>query len=201
MSGHAWRWTIAIVLASAACARHRQPVEEVRATGGEVELATAEAVTGRIASSIASDAHVLGILGEIDAGEIAAARLSQHQALSQAVREYASRMILEHTRLDRQIRDLSAYAGIPVTLPDSTLPRLHGEMLAELARTSGARFDRAYLTQQLRAHERALALVNAGFRLADNDQLRTMLATIVRPSIQEHLERADELARAVGASR
>ena len=52
-----------------------------------------------------------------------------------------------------------------------------------------------------RAHQRALTLVNAGYRLADDDQLRTMLATIARPLIQDHLEAADRLAREVGASR
>jgi putative membrane protein len=189
----------AAALVSAACGGRMRP--EVQAAGGAVDVASAGATTGRIASSIRSDAHVTGVLHEVNDGEIAAARLAQRKALSIAVRDFADRMILEHTRLDRQLRDLASYGGISITLPDSTLPRLQRDALAPLESTTGAAFDRAYVTQQLRAHERALTLVNAGYRLAENDQLRTMLATVARPLIQQHLEMADRLAREVGASR
>jgi len=195
-------WVVAAAsLAGLACGGRTRPTPDVVVAGGEVESASAEAMTGRIASSIRSNAHVVGVLHEVNEGEIAAARLAQSRALSLAVRDFANRMILEHTRLDRQLRDLAAYAGTAVTLPDSALPRVHAESMAMLASTSGAAFDRAYVTQQIRAHQRALTLVNAGYRLSDDDQLRTMLATVARPLIQEHLEMADRLAREVGASR
>ncbi len=195
-------WVVAAAsFAGAACGGRTGPAPGVQTAAGEVDDASADAMTGRIASGIRSNAHVVGVLHEINDGEIAAARLAQSRALSLAVRDFAQRMILEHTRLDRQLRDLASYAGIPVTLPDSTLPMIQRESMEALQSTNGAAFDRAYLTQQLRAHQRALTLVNAGYRLADDDQLRTMLATVARPLIQEHLELADRLAREVGASR
>ena len=63
--------------------------------------------------------------------------------------------------------------------------------------TAGA-FDRAYVTQQVAAHARTLALVDAAIQRAQQAELKTALETQVRPKVAEHLRMAQELQTRMG---
>jgi putative membrane protein len=102
-------------------------------------------------------------------------------------------MVDEHGSIDRQAEELARFAGITAALPSDELSRINREELAELSRLSGAAFDRAYMTQQVEAHQRTLILVRAGRRASRNDQLSTMLSAVVEPAVRTHLADAEAL--------
>jgi len=59
-------------------------------------------------------------------------------------------------------------------------------------------FDRAYVAQQVTAHARTLALVDAAISRAQQAELRTMLESQVRPSVAAHLQQAQQLQQRLG---
>jgi predicted outer membrane protein len=60
-------------------------------------------------------------------------------------------------------------------------------------------FDRAYLAQQVIAHARTLALVDAAIARGTQAELKTMLQSQVRPKVAQHLQQAQELQRKTGS--
>jgi putative membrane protein len=162
--------------------------------------------SGSIIASLQSDANVMAVLHESNVGEIQAGALAVQQATDNEVRNFAAEMVGDHTTLDQQAASLAAQLGISLILPDSTLPRLQLQEMAQLGAAaaipaSGAdisQFDRTYIAQQIVAHRRTLDIVEASIARADNAQLRTMLELQVRPAIAAHLDKAADIRERIG---
>ncbi len=69
-------------------------------------------------------------------------------------------------------------------------------MAAALGTRTGAAFDRAYLDQQVVAHQTTLTLFQNAAEDADDQALRTFAQNHVR-AIQQHLDQAQTLRRQV----
>jgi hypothetical protein len=61
-----------------------------------------------------------------------------------------------------------------------------------------ADFDRTYITQQVAAHQRTLALVDAAIARGSNAAMRTMLQSDVRPAVASHLAMAQQIQQQLG---
>jgi putative membrane protein len=72
--------------------------------------------------------------------------------------------------------------------PPMLLP-MQQQMLDQLRRASVENFDRVYLTQQVPAHEMALALHNNYATNGDTPSLRATAATAL-PLVRQHLDQA-----------
>ena len=184
---------------SARVGRTSKPAIPASTSYGDVVTPATEA--GAIAASITSFEHASALLHVSHTGAIEAGRLAVQRAWSPDVQRYARRMIDEHASLDRQGDELTRFVGLAPSLPDSTLPRLQRAELAELSRLQGSLFDREYVSQQVQAHKRALALVSAAQRATRNDNLQAMLSTVVEPRIREHLTAVEMLAAQLGRNR
>jgi putative membrane protein len=81
------------------------------------------------------------------------------------------------------------------------LPQLDSVQQANMDALRGARgadFDRLYLTQQVRAHEKAFALVSDYAANGEDAAMRQHAATVEGP-IEQHLATARRLAEALPA--
>ncbi len=91
--------------------------------------------------------------------------------------------------------------------PDSTAMRMDSTMArtdttmrhAGMMHGAAGPFDAAYVAQQVAAHARTLALVDAAIQRAEKAELKTALETQVRPKVAEHLRMAQELQARIGA--
>jgi len=176
-----------------------QQVMDSARTGAGVTGAVGALTTGMAGGAsmgARSDAHIVGLLHESNVGEITAGNLAQQRAQNAATRDFAKQMVNEHTALDLRGSTL----GAAPALPDSALPQLQQQELTQLQQATGAAFDRAYLTQQVAAHQRTLALVDAAIPLAQDASVRTMLQNEVRPRVASHLQKAQDLLRQVGSA-
>lgn len=169
---------------------------------GGVAACDSDDVTGPnedIVESIRTDAHILAAMHESNVGEIQAGEVALDKATNEAVRDFAQMMIDHHTSLDQQGTALATQLGITPALPDQRLPQVQAAELATLQATAaGNQFDRVYVAQQITAHQRALALVDAGLDRAERAELRALL-TQARPIIQTHLALAESIQDDIGA--
>jgi putative membrane protein len=175
-----------------------QPATPGAPTAG-LPPAGGELATSALVSSLVTEAHAVALLHEANLAEIEAGTRAQREARDSAVRAFATMMVTDHQALDQKAAALAQQAGVTAALPDSQLPRLQASDMAALPTAgAGAAFDSAYVAQQVAAHGRTLALVDAAIERAQNAELRTMLQTEVRPKVMAHLDAARQLQQRLG---
>jgi putative membrane protein len=123
----------------------------------------------------------LGNRAEIELGKQAASKSG-----SQSVKDYATRMQTEHS----SSRDQLLKAGKPakVDIPRDLDPE-HLRVRDELSKLSGAEYDKAYLTAQIRDHQKTANLLLWHLSYGQNAELIRYSAETL-PNVLDHLEHA-----------
>lgn len=127
-----------------------------------------------------------------DLFEIQSSQVALQRSQNADVRRFAQMMIDHHTRTTQQLTAAARAAGM--TPPTPQLTPMQRDMIAQLQTQSGAAFDRTYLTQQVQAHEMALALHGTYAARGDRPALRTAAAAAA-PIVRQHLEEARRMHR------
>lgn len=156
---------------------------------------TEPATTAATADDL-SDGQIAGVMQAVHAGELSHARIALQRAETPAVREYAERMIADHTTTSEELQALERTAGF-ATEPSALRDELTSQALAleqNLAAQEGQQFERAYLDAQVMLHDQALR--TADERLmpeVESEELRSYLQRM-RPVLARHLEMARQVS-------
>ena len=140
--------------------------------------------------------QIAGAVTALNDAEIAAARLAVAQAHTDAAREFAQRMIEEHTQANAQMAEVAqadTLSPAPSALTEY-VDRLGAQALSLLRAVPAAAFDSAYVGTQIGAHKAALSMLDS--RLipgAERADVRGFLVSL-RGTVEEHLQRAIEAA-------
>lgn len=116
-----------------------------------------------------------------DAYEIASSKLASDKAQAAELKSFAQQMVKDHTASTAKLK--SAAGSMT---PDATMNPEQQANIQALEAASGAAFDTAYHTQQLAAHQKALAAMQGYAASGDNDALKAF-ASETAPVIQGHL--------------
>lgn len=116
--------------------------------------------------------------------EIQSSELALKKAQSAEVRQFAQMLIDDHNRASQLLKTAAQEAGVAVSAPQLDSSKL--SKIQALARASGKAFDSLYLAQQLRAHEKALALHRTYARGGDEPALKGN-AEAATTMIEKHL--------------
>ena len=118
--------------------------------------------------------------------EIRSSKLALKQSKSEDVKRIAQRLIDDHTKAGKELKDTVKDAGVKAKIPEK-LDQKHQSMMDELKKTKGmaANFDKLYIDQQLSAHQDAIALFSGYAEGGDNDKLKSF-AEKTLPTLQEH---------------
>jgi putative membrane protein len=146
-------------------------------------------------SSAPNDAQIAAIVVTANQVDIDAGKLAQSKADNKEVKEFAQRMITDHTGVNKAATELvtklkvkpeeNATSKSLKTSGDDTLKRLKG--------LKGAEFDRAYVDNEVTYHQTVLdALDKTLIPSAKNEELKALLVK-VRPAFVAHLEHAKHI--------
>jgi putative membrane protein len=127
---------------------------------------------------------------DIDAGKLAAS--TSH---TKDIREFAQRMITDHTGVNKSAVDLVTKLKVtPEDNPTSQSLKTGGEEnLKNLKTLKGAAFDKAYIDHEVAYHEQVLNAVDKVLiPNAANAELKALLVQ-VRPAFVAHLEHAKRI--------
>jgi len=122
--------------------------------------------------------------------EIESSRVALEKAQSDEVREFAQKMVDDHTKAGEEMTQAAAGDGVN-DVPKS-LDAAHEQMLTQLEQASADQFDSQYLQMQLAAHQRAVALFSS---YAEQQGSLADFAEKTLPTLQEHLEQVQQLAQ------
>jgi putative membrane protein len=142
-----------------------------------------------------SDAQIAAIMEATNTSEIQQGSIAQRMAQRQEVRDFATMMVMEHSKALEDVQRLSTKAGFGTASSDFTsdLRAENQETVSELNDAKPSDFDEEYMAGQVKAHEQVLRLLDD--KLIPNavhPELRSSLLS-TRSVVAAHLERARRL--------
>ena len=122
--------------------------------------------------------------------EIESSRLALQRSQSPAVKEFANRMVAEHTRAASKLKAALNEANLPI--PPEKLSAKDQSVYDSLNTTQGAAFDKAYVEAQYNAHVEAVNLFRAYSEHGDNAHLKELSARYL-PTLEDRLGQISNL--------
>jgi len=123
--------------------------------------------------------------------EIEMGKLAETKATNPAVKNFGKMMVVHHTEIAAQLKMIAAEDKIE--LP-TALDEKHQKKVSELAAMSGPAFDKAYMDDMVKAHDKTVRLFNEASETSSNGQLKKFALAIL-PKIQAHLEEAKAIQK------
>lgn len=142
-----------------------------------------------------TDPQIAAIVVTANQVDIDAGKLAESRTHSKDVREFAERMITDHTGVNKSATELVQKLHVTPE-PNATSESLQkggDENLAKLKALSGSAFDKAYIDHEVAYHEAVIeALDGTLIPSAQNAELKALLVK-VRPAFIAHLDHAKRL--------
>lgn len=142
-----------------------------------------------------TDPQIAAIVVTANQVDIDAGKLAESKSGSKDVKEFAQRMITDHSGVNKSATDLVQKLHVtPESSPTSqSLQKGGDDNLAALKKLSGHAFDKAYIDHEVAYHEAVLqALDKTLIPNAQNAELKALLVK-VRPAFVAHLDHAKRL--------
>lgn len=143
-----------------------------------------------------TDGNIAAWLDNSYQGEVSLAATARTGASSEAVREYAARMIREHGALKQVLDSLVAAKEITLELPTGMAP--FQAMIAgradTLLNTTGRSTDIAYIDGEAKAHGRALEVLIRYADAASDEDLRALIRRTIA-EVRLHQDQAINILR------
>ena len=130
------------------------------------------------------DTQFMAQAAQSNMAEIALSQLALRRATSNEVKQYAQRMIRDHSQANARLAQLARQKR--VTLP-TQLDAKHQAIRAQLEQLSGERFDQEYMMAMENDHAQATALFQNGARQAQDRDVKAFASTTL-PKVQGHLQ-------------
>ena len=122
---------------------------------------------------------------EVKLGETAAKKASQPN-----IKEFGAMMVSDHSKANKELQAIAAKNG--VTLP-SKLDATHKSKVDKISKLSGEQFDKGYVSEMVKDHEKVAAEFEKASKTAQNLELKSFAATTL-PVIKTHLKHAKAIA-------
>jgi putative membrane protein len=123
--------------------------------------------------------------------EVKWAELAMQKSTDKAVKKYASKMMKDHTKANKNLMKVAAKHNM--TLP-TTMSEDQMQVTSQLQQASGAEFDRMYIQMSgVDAHQKMQALFQGEISGGTDADLKSF-ATKTLPVVQMHLQMAQEMA-------
>ena len=129
-------------------------------------------------------------IAQANMAEVQAGKLAQSKASSDEVKKFAQHMVDDHSKMLKEQETMAQAKG--VSLPKDA-GKAEKSALKKLQSESGAQFDRDYMQQMVKDHEKALKLVQDTAKGAKDPELK-QAAEKAAPEVEKHLEMAKEIA-------
>jgi putative membrane protein len=148
--------------------------------------------TAKLSAADAKFVHeaAAGGMAEVSLGKLAAGK-----ATNPDVKQFAQRMVDDHSKANDELKALASQKG--VTLPVDVDPAAKA-IEGRLSKLSGETFDKAYMQDMVKDHDKDVAAFKHASTTAADADLKAWAAKTL-PTLQEHQTLAKSLYAKVGA--
>lgn len=179
------------LMMSGSAAFAQQPTPQTKPMGDQGSKKAAAA------SHAAGDNHFVmdaasGGMAEVELGKLAADKATKDE-----VKKFGQRMADDHGKANDELKSLAQSKSI--TLPTATDAK-HKATIDRLSKLSGEAFDRAYVQEMLKDHQKDVAAFRTESKSGKDPEVKAWAAKTL-PTLEEHLKMVQDLNRgAVGTS-
>jgi putative membrane protein len=138
-----------------------------------------------------NDAAMQG-LAEVELG-----RIALKQSTRPEVKQFAQKMIDEHSKKNEELRQLAQAKG--VTIP-ADLDQKYKAKADQLSKLTGPKFDQKYMKEQVKDHQKAVKRFQTQSTRGMDPELKQWASTTL-PHLQHHLEMARTTSQATMPAR
>ncbi len=120
-----------------------------------------------------------GGMTEVDLGKVAA-----DKGGSSEVKDFGNQMVKDHSKANDKLKEVAGKMG--VTVP-AKVDAKHQAKVDKMSGMSGAAFDKMYVSEMVKAHEKDIADFEMADKEVKNADLKSFIEETV-PVMKEHLE-------------
>lgn len=153
-------------------------------------------MTPRMFGQSSDDKSFVKDAAEGGIAEVEMGKLAEQKASSAQVKAFGHRMVVDHTRLNAQMKPVAEKMGVSVPTSMSVGQKATYE---ELKMKSGADFDKAYIKDMVKDHQEDLDNFNKELGSTSYAPLKAKVAA-GKTVIEGHKKMADSLAQKMGVS-
>jgi putative membrane protein len=118
-----------------------------------------------------------GGMTEVELGKVASEKASSSQ-----VKDFGARMVKDHSQANDELKDLAQKKGIAIS---PKLDTRHQAQVERLSKLSGSAFDKAYVKNQVTAHEMTVKLFREEAQSGQDPDLKAF-ANKTLPTLEDH---------------
>jgi putative membrane protein len=153
-------------------------------TLAQAQTPSPDAVTSTKSSASSADRNFATKAAAAGLAEVNDAQIARKNASRQDVKQFAERMVLDHTKANDQLKSIASSEGITLPTSETASDQKKTDALQKL---TGAKFDRQYIDGQRGAHKQAVALFSDEGKNGRDSQLKSF-ASQTLPTLQDHLK-------------
>jgi putative membrane protein len=141
-----------------------------------------------------TDPNIAGLLDEANAADSSAGKLASTKGTSADVKAFGRQMMRDHHMLRKQGQDLAKKLSLTPQPPaGDSLPAMAQKSMDNLtSMPKGPAWDKAYIDNEVGAHQAVLKLLGDAGNAAQNQELKDLIAKAT-PAIQGHLDKAQSI--------
>jgi putative membrane protein len=197
--------SLALLLAVTACSKDQQEASNAAMDTTNAAAATAAAPvtdTTTAPPTALTDPQIAAIVIAADDVDIQGGQQALKMASNQKVKDFAQRMVTDHSAVNKQVHDLmTKLNATPAPNPSSESMMQQGQEAAtRLGALSGAAYDKAYIDNEVTMHEQVINTAQTQLApAAQNPDLKDLLQKTM-PVLQQHLDMAKQIQASLPAS-
>jgi len=125
--------------------------------------------------------------------EVEIGRLASDKATSQQVKDFAKKMVDDHSKANDELKSIASSKNI--TVPTETDAK-HKATIDRLSKLSGEQFDRAFAQDMLSDHKKAVSAFKTESKSGKDPEVKAF-ASKTLPTLEAHLKEAQDLNKTV----
>lgn len=153
----------------------------------------AQSLSGGAASLSATDRQFVMKAAQGGKMEVELAQLGVEQASSEAVKNFAQRLVTDHTNANQELMQIASRKGVQI--PEASMNKNKDK--EKFAKMQGAAFDRAFMQHMVKDHQKDIAMFEKESNSGSDPDVKAF-ASKTLPTLREHLEQARSVASSVG---
>ncbi|HEY8133031.1 MAG TPA: DUF4142 domain-containing protein [Thermoanaerobaculia bacterium] len=159
-------------------------------TTGTTSTTSTGSSGGTTSSLTAEDKGFFIAAAQANMAEVSLGQLASDKATNPDVVNFAKRMVVDHSIANDDLKQLAIKKG--VALP-AVLTKEQNKISSGLSKKVGPDFDKSYIEQMIRDHEKAVADFDRASKETTDPDLKAW-ATTMLPTLQDHLKMAKQIA-------
>lgn len=140
-----------------------------------------------------ADEKFLKSAAEDNLAEVKLGELAEQHAASDSVKQFGKRMATDHQKAYDELKQLASQKGV---MMPTALDRTHQARYDRLAKLNGADFDRAYMKDMVKDHDRDVKEFQKQANSGKDPDLKSWASTTLS-TLKEHQEQAKQVMASV----